>query len=48
MTVKTKEDQRHNSPLFFMADQVLNVVNKVRYLGHVMRNDLCDSGDVQC
>lgn len=33
MIVKTKEDQKQIFPSFFMADQVLNVVNKPKYLG---------------
>ena len=47
MIAKTKEDQGQVFPYFFMANQALNVVNKVRYLGHIFRNDLCDD-DVQC
>ena len=30
-----------------MADQTVNVMNKARYLGHVISNDLCDDEDVQ-
>ena len=39
MVAKIKEDEKQNFPSFFMADQALNVVNKVRYLVHVIRND---------
>ena len=47
MIAKTKEDQGQGFPSFFMANQALNVVNKGRYLGHIIRNDLCDNDDVQ-
>ena len=31
--------------LIFKLDQVLNVENKVKYLGHIIRDDLCDDDD---
>lgn len=45
MIFKTKEYQKLNFTLFLLSDQVLNVVNKVRYLGHIIRDDLCDDYD---
>lgn len=47
MIAKATEDQKQNFSSFFMADQVLNVVSKVRYLGQIIRNDLCDDDDAQ-
>ena len=32
---------------FYTGDQVLNVVNKVKYLGHIIRDDLNDDDDAQ-
>ena len=42
MIAKTKEDQKKKIPSFFMADQALNVVNKVRYVGQINRNNLSE------
>lgn len=42
LILKTKEDKKSNFPFFVLADQVLGVVNKFRYLGHIIRDDLCD------
>ena len=39
LLVKTKEDKKSNFPSFDLADQVLVVVNKFRYLGHIVRDD---------
>jgi len=47
MIVKTKEDHKLKCPSFYINDQVLNVVTKVKYLGHIIRNDLIDEDDVQ-
>lgn len=46
MFVKIKEDCKQNVPSFYLGDQLLNVVNKIKYLGHIIRDDLND-GDVQ-
>ena len=48
MIVKTKEDRNTQFPSFFLAGQALGVVKKVKYLGHIIREDLCDDDDVQC
>ncbi len=45
--MKTKEDKKSNFPSFVLADQVLGVVSKFRYLGHIIRDDLCDDDDIQ-
>ena len=47
MIVKTKEDRNTQFPSFFLAGQALGVVKKVKYLGHIIREDLCDDDDVQ-
>lgn len=35
--VKTKEEKKSNSPCFALAEQVLGIVNKLKYLGHMNR-----------
>ncbi len=47
MIVRTKEDRKQKFPFFYLGDQVLNVVNKIKYLGHIIRDDLNDDDDVQ-
>ena len=47
MISRTKDDRKLTFPSFFLAGDVLNVVNKYRYLGHIIRDDLCDDDDVQ-
>ncbi len=47
MIVKTKEDRKQKFPSFYLGDQLLNVVNKIKYLGHIIRHDLNDDDDVQ-
>ena len=47
MIMKTKEDRDATFPSFLLAEKVLNVVDKVRYLGHIIRDDLSDDDDVQ-
>lgn len=37
--------QEQNVPLFFMEEQALNVVNKARHWGHIIRDDLCGDDD---
>ena len=45
--VRTNKDQKLDFPSVFKVDQVLNVVNEVKYLGHTSRDDLCHDGNVQ-
>ena len=47
MIAKTKEDQKLRFPTFFLSDRPLEVVKKVRYLGHIITDDLCDDDDLQ-
>ncbi len=47
MIVKTKEDRKQKFPSFYLGNQVLNVVNKIKYLGHIIRDYLNDDDDVQ-
>ena len=47
MIMKTKEDRKATFPSFLLSDKVLNVVDKVRYLGHIIRDDLSDDDDIQ-
>ncbi len=45
MILKTKEDRKQKFPSFYLGDQILNVVNKIKYLGHIIRDDLNDDDD---
>ena len=47
MIAKTKEDENQTFPSFLLSDRTLEVVKKVRYLGHIITDDLCDDDDVQ-
>ena len=47
MIARTKEDSKLTFPSFSLSGQTLEVVNKFKYLGHVIRDDLCDDDDVQ-
>ena len=47
MICKTKDDQKLTFPSFSLAGEVLEVVKKFKYLGHIIRDDLCDDDDVQ-
>jgi len=42
MVVKTKENLKLKCPSFYIENQVLKVETKVKYLGHIIRNDLND------
>ena len=48
MISRTKDDQKLSFPSFYLAGDVLEVVKKFKYLGHIIRDDLCDDDDVQC
>ena len=47
LIARTKEDRKLVFPSFSLAGEPLVVVKKVKYLGHVIRDDLCDDDDVQ-
>ena len=47
MIVRTKDDQKLTFPSFPLAGEVLEVVKKFKYLGHIIRDDLSDDDDVQ-
>lgn len=47
MIVKMKDDQKRTFRSFFLADRELNVVNRVKYLGHFIKDNLCDDNDIQ-
>lgn len=47
MLVRAKEDRKTVFPSFYLAGQELSVVNKVRYLSHIIRSDLWDDDDIQ-
>lgn len=47
LIVKTKGDKKSNFPSFVVDEQVLGVFNKFKYLGQIIRDDLCDSDDIQ-
>lgn len=40
----TREDQNRNFP-FYLANTVLSLVNDVKYLGHILKSDICDDDD---
>ena len=46
MSSRTKDDQKLGFPSFYLAGDVLEVVKKFKYLGHIIRDDLCDDDDV--
>ena len=46
MITRTKEDQKLKFPSFFLSEKELDTVTKVKYLGHIMRDDLSDA-DIQ-
>lgn len=45
---KVQVKNEYNAQLYFLADQVLEVMKNVRYLGRIIRSDLCDDDDVHC
>lgn len=45
MIVTAKEDQKMNFPSFYLANKILNVVSKGKYLDHIMRSNLFDVDD---
>ncbi len=47
LIARTKDDIKCVYPTFSLAGEPLEVVKKVKYLGHVIRDDLCDDDDVQ-
>ncbi len=47
LIAKAKEDQKQKFPSFLLSDRSLDVVKRVRYLGHIINEDLCDDDDIQ-
>ena len=47
MIARTKEDKNQKFPSFTLAGGTLEVVSKVRYLGHMMSDDMSDDEDVK-
>lgn len=47
MIARTKEDQKLHFPSFYLHDTELTIATKVKYLGHILRNDSCDDDDIQ-
>ncbi len=45
LIARTKDDIKCVCPTFSLAGEPLAVVKKVKYLGHVIRDDLCDDDD---
>merc|ERR1712030_310479 len=41
MIARTKEDKNQKFPSFTLSNGTLDEVNKVRYLGHIISDDLC-------
>ncbi len=47
MIVKTKEDRQLVFPQFLLSGEVLNVCNKIKYLGHFCTDELNDDADIE-
>ncbi len=47
MIVKTKKGRHFVFPEFLLSGEVLNVCNKVKYLGHFCTDDLSDDADIE-
>ena len=45
--LRTKEDLTLKFPPLDLSEQVREIVNKVKYLGHIIRDDLSDDDDIQ-
>ena len=45
LIARNKEDRKPVFPSFSLASEPLMVVKKVKYLGHLIRDDLCDDDD---
>ena len=50
MIVKSKINNQHQFPVFHLCNQQLDVVDSIKYLGHIISNDLRDDADIsrQC
>ena len=50
MIVKNREDKNVYFPIFHLCDKVLTVCNQVKYLGHIIADDMSDDLDMgrQC
>lgn len=46
MVVRPKEQRKTLFPAFYLAGGELSVVDKVKYLGHIIRSDLVDDDDI--
>ena len=40
MIARTKEDQKLKFPSFYLSEQELDIITNVKYLRHIIRNDL--------
>ena len=47
MIARTKEDQKLKFPSFYLSEQELDIVTKIKYLRHIIRNDLSDDDHIQ-
>ncbi|XDV38077.1 hypothetical protein PO909_007559 [Leuciscus waleckii] len=47
MIVRTREQRKAVFPMFHLSGGDLAVVEKVKYLGHIIRSDLSDNDDIQ-
>ncbi len=46
MICRTKDHRDLNFPDFYLSEQVLNVCTTVKYLGHIINNDMSDDDDM--
>ena len=47
MIVRTKDDQKLKFPSFYLSEEELDIVTKLKYVGHIIRNDPSDDDDIQ-
>lgn len=47
MVVRPKEQRKTIVLVFYLSGGELSVVDMVKYLGHIIRSDLCDNDDIQ-
>ena len=46
MIVRSKEDRQLTFPDFFLSGSGLDVCSEIKYLGHIISNDLSDDMDI--
>ena len=46
MIIRSREDKRSPFPAFYLAGTALSECSEIKYLGHIIANDLSDDGDI--